>query len=174
MKVRIIRQHWIKDDGVDDPDDKCSHGYFKLLVGGEVIEECGDATLSATGLFLMRALERDWRIGKEENLLFPCCGYFLIPAADAVGREVEIMGCPSGTDLNIEHRAGNVVITAASGATETMSEAAFRDLVMAFVDEVAAFYGPPERKVHYDAWERQGVEDFWEEWGRRRGALVVR
>lgn len=50
--IKILRQHWIKDDGNDDKYDLCSHGEIYIRIGNEILsnQETGSWTLSATGL----------------------------------------------------------------------------------------------------------------------------
>jgi hypothetical protein len=79
--IKILRQHWIKDDGNDDKNDLCSHGEIYIRIGDEILsdKETGSWTLSATGLYLLRTLENDYQIDQFGSQLVPCCGHFLVP-----------------------------------------------------------------------------------------------
>ena len=78
FEIKIIRQHWLADDGLDDKGDLCSHGSVFIRIADEVLEdEKFEAwTLSATGLYLLRTLYQDYKIGQFGNQLVPCCGHF--------------------------------------------------------------------------------------------------
>lgn len=35
--IKVLRQHWIKDDGKDNSEDLCSHGEVYLRIGGKQV-----------------------------------------------------------------------------------------------------------------------------------------
>ena len=37
FNIKVLRQHWIKDDGKDNPEDLCSHGEVYLKIGDKEI-----------------------------------------------------------------------------------------------------------------------------------------
>jgi len=65
--IKILRQHWIGNEGKDNPEDLCSHGEVYLRIGEEVLSsgESGSWTLSSIALYLMRTLNKDYEIGKN-------------------------------------------------------------------------------------------------------------
>ena len=79
FNIKVLRQHWIKDDGKDNPEDLCSHGEVYLKIGDKEIanKESGSWTLSSTALYLMRTLNENYKPDKYASQLIPCCGHFL-------------------------------------------------------------------------------------------------
>ena len=84
---------WIKNDGADDPDDFCLHGQVFAKIGDELFEY--DATVSATGLYLLRTLMEN-RIIHDDQPMLPCCGHSMYANEDLSA--VDIGGCPNGVD----------------------------------------------------------------------------
>ena len=158
----------------DDPTDQCAHGDVEFtidsipFVAGEAGE---DITVSAAALHLLRTLTHDHTAASPvaESQLFPCCGF----TAFAVDGPfpVLVLGCPSGVDLEVVHSGVLVTIRAEDGKEATVSEAEWRDAVLAFVDDVQAFYdASPPRKPFGEGPDDEGWTAFWQEWGDRRVA----
>lgn len=76
--IKVLRQHWIKDDENDNPEDLCSHGEVYLRIGDKEIsnEKSGSWTLSSTALYLMRTINENYEPNKYASQLIPCCGHF--------------------------------------------------------------------------------------------------
>jgi hypothetical protein len=103
FEIRILRQHWIKDDGLDDKTDLCSHGVLYLKIGNEILSHSW--CISVSGLYLLRTLKQDYSIGDFDNYLVPCCGHFMIPNDEI--DYVLICGCNNGIDWNVKHENSN-------------------------------------------------------------------
>ena len=164
FELKILRQHWIKDDGLNDSTDLCSHGQVYLRIGDEVLSDknSGSWTLTAAGLFMMRTLTIDCTSGELENFLLPCCGHFMVFNED--GKNVEIPGCVSGVDWGVNHDGTTVLLTTEAGNETITPFDDYRKAIVAFVKEVEAFYGNPENKVIDDDYDREMFELFWNEW----------
>ena len=166
FEIKIIRQHWIKDDGKDDKEDLCSHGEVYIRIGSEELsnKESGSWTLNATGLFLLRSLEQDCELGQFSNQLVPCCGNFMIP--DESGNNyVVIMGCPSGIDWKIKHLNEDVIFESEKGTKGKLSFNDFKKKVIDFTNEIERFYGNPKDKIlPEDEFDKNGFIQFWAEW----------
>ena len=119
----------------DDPEDLCLHGKVTVIIGSETIETA--CTVSAAALYLLKSLSEDRDFG-QDNQLFPCCGHFLIPNADLSA--VTIIGCDTGADLKITHESGTVRIVTESGRETAVPYGKYRAEVLAFADQVKAFY----------------------------------
>ena len=164
--IKIIRQHWIKDDGQDDNEDLCSHGKVYIRIGTEELstEESGSLCLSAAGLYLLRSLEQDCDLGQFSNQLVPCCGHFMIPDENGANYVV-IMGCPSGVDWKIKHRNEEVIFESQKGTKGKLTFEDYKEKVLDFTREIENFYGKPEDKiVPDDGFYKNGFSQFWAEW----------
>ena len=165
FEIRILRQHWIKDDGLDDKDDLCSHGDLYLKIGDEILSnsESNSWCLSATGLYLLRTLKQDYSIGDFENYLVPCCGHFMVP--DDEKNYVIICGCNNGIDWNIKHNNKNIELRTEKGTTGIITFEQYKNLVLDFTDKVEGFYGDPnQKKVPNEEFDQNGFRQFWSEW----------
>ena len=156
---------WIKDDGNDDPDDFCLHGRATAKIGDEFLEY--DATVSATGLYLLRTLSDNHIIHNDQAML-PCCGHFMIANDDLTA--VDISGCPNGVDWSALHDNGRIKLITETGAETIVEIDDYRDEVFAFADKVEAFYKNSLEKnlSETDDFSRNGYTAFWNEWRRRR------
>ncbi len=84
--------------------------------------------------------------------------------------DVTIIGCYIGIDWEVRHHEGQVLLTA-EGSTVTIPFTAWRDVVCAFSDDVAAFYQhSTPRVIPDDQIDAEGYATFCEEWERRRRA----
>ena len=165
FELKIIRQHWIKDDGLNDNNDCCSHGSVFIKIGNEILstEDSGSWTLSAAGLLLMRTLRSDYAIGDFGSQLIPCCGHFMYHIE--TGNKVEIIGCPSGVNWKVVHSGSNVVLTTENGIATEVEIAVYTKHILEFVIAVEAFYGHPKDKIlPNDENESDAFKLFWKEW----------
>ncbi|WP_336127316.1 hypothetical protein [Mesoflavibacter sp. CH_XMU1422-2] len=166
FEIKILRQHWIKDNGEDDKEDLCSHGKIYIRIGSEELcnKDSGSWTLSATGLYLLRSLEQDCGLDQFSNQLVPCCGNFMIPDEDGENYVV-ITGCPNGIDWKIKHSNGNVIFESVKGSKGQMIFDDYKNLVIDFTDKVEKFYGSPDNKILPDEeFDKNGFKHFWAEW----------
>ena len=165
FEIKILRQHWIKDDGLDDKCDLCSHGELFLKIGNTVLSnsESDSWALSATGLYLLRTLTDDYSIGDFENYLLPCCGHFMIP--DDNKNYVIIQGCNLGIDWNIKHINKTVEIITENGDKAIIGFEEYKTKILDFTDEIELFYGDPNQKVvPEDDFDQNAFRQFWAEW----------
>lgn len=166
FEIKILRQHWISDDGKYDPADHCSHGEVFVRIGEEVISEreSGLWTLSAMGLYLLRSLDSKYVHDAENNPFVPCCGFSLYP--DEVNpRKVHIIGCPNGYNWNIRYEDDSVLFESEKGSKGRLSMESYKSLVRNLVSEIEGFYGNPAHKtLPEDAYDRKGFLQFWAEW----------
>ena len=86
FELKIIRHHWVKDDGINDRDDLCSHGVLFVRIGTEILsdENTGSWCTTAAGLHLMRTLYSDYSPGDYTGQLIPCCGHFMTLSEDGI------------------------------------------------------------------------------------------
>lgn len=166
FEIKILRQHWIEDNGNYDKNDLCSHGEVYLRIGVQELstEESGSWTLSATGLFLLRSLEQDCAFYEFSNQLLPCCGFSIFPN-DEKKNFVDIHGCPHGVDWKITHRENDVIFESEKNSKAKLTFQEYRKIVLDFTDEVERFYGNPKDKVvGGDSYDCDGFIQFWAEW----------
>ena len=165
IEIKILRQHWVIDNGEYDRADLCSHGKLFLRIGDEILSDENSKTwaLSATGLYLLRTLKSDYTIKDFGNFLVPCCAHLIIP--DDHINHVDIFGCSHGLDWNIRHEDGNVIYTSEKGSTGKVTFEEYKDMVLNFTDQLELFYGDPNEKiVPFDEMEQNGFKQFWLEW----------
>ena len=169
IKLEPRELQWVKGFG-DDPTDQCAHGRVLFEVDGTtfVRPEDGIWTLSAAGLYLLRSLREGHSSSNpvaEGNLLFPCCGFFVVNIGTRF--PVFCFGCPNGVDVEIGHSEGAVNISSAAGAVSVPSEA-WRRAVTSFTAIVYDFYrvSTPKEPIS-DQQEREGWAAFWQEWATR-------
>ena len=124
--------------------------------------------MSAAALFLLRTLAGNHTAGHlVGDQLLPCCGFTMWP--EATSDSVLVLGCPNGVDWWVEHRGQQVQLTASGGETVLLSFDAYRAQVLAFADEIEAFYQRiAPKEVPADAQDEEGHELFWLERHRRR------
>ena len=166
FEIKVIRQHWIADDGQVDHNDLCSHGEVYIRIGSEELSNKGSGSwaLSATGLFLLRSLEQDCEFEQFGNQLVPCCGHFMIPDENG-NNYVHIMGCPNGVDWKITHQNEEVIFESEKGSKGKLLFDGYKKMVLQFTDEIESFYGNPDDKiVEEDEFIKNGFRQFWAEW----------
>ena len=165
FEIKILRQHWIKDDGLDDKADLCSHGELYLKIGDEVLSdsESDSWCLSASGLYLLRTLKQDYSVGDFDNYLVPCCGHFMIPNDEK--DYVLIFGCNNGIDWNVRHENKMIELTTEKGNKTKIPIEFYINQIIDFTDLVEQFYGNPnEKEVPKDDFDQNGFRQFWTEW----------
>jgi hypothetical protein len=158
-----------------NPTEQCAHGDVTFTIDalpfatGEAAEFL---TVSAAALFLLRTLNHDHSQAEpvaKGSQLFPHCGH-TVYVVDGLFPAL-VLGCNVGIDLEVVHLAGAVTIHAQDGAKATVTEVAWRDAVVGFVDEVQAFYdASPPRESSGDPFDDEGWAAFWREWHDRRAA----
>lgn len=166
FEIRILRQHWIKDDGNDDRCDLCSHGEVFVKLGPEELctQVSGSWTLSATGLYLLRSLEQDCQFYEFSHQLLPCCGHLFYPDEERKNF-VSIIGCPTGIDWKITHHGQKVRFEAIRGTKAELPFDQYRKMVLAFTSQIEEFYGDPRcKEVPDDEFDKDGFNQFWAEW----------
>jgi len=165
FELKIIRQHWIDDNGLDDKSDRCSHGTVFIRIGNEILstEDSGSWTLSVAGLLLMRTLKSDYAIGDYACQLIPCCGHFMYH--NETGNKVEIIGCPIGIDWHVTHKDSTVILSSEKGIDTEVEINVYRKQILEFVNAVENFYGYTKDKIlPDDENERDAFMLFWKEW----------
>ena len=148
----------------DDPTDLCLHGDAAARIGD--IWLCYNyATVSSTGLYLLKSLTED-HIIYEDNQMFPCCGFSFFP--DESLQNVYICGCPNGVDWTILHKEKKICLIPDGGQEVAVSLEEYRKEVFNFADKVEAYYKRCSPKVFYDEEVKNAYHIFWQEWHRRR------
>ena len=75
----------------------CAPAHAVARIGGETLEY--EATVSATALYLLKALSENHRAYEEEQFL-PCCGFGIFEKSDGSG-DVVVLECPNGVDWDM-------------------------------------------------------------------------
>jgi len=162
--LQLLDLHWVH--GGDDPDDKCAHGHVLVRIGSEIVADATmlNVTVSATALYLLRSLEADYPPAGLASQLLPCCGHYWFLSEESPN--VLLMGCANGIDWTIAHVADGLVRhTSAAEQVAFISAAAYRQLVLAFVDQVAQFYASSlPKNLPTDADDRLAYLAYWREW----------
>lgn len=170
FEIKILRQHWIEDDGKYNKNDLCSHGEVYVRIGSEVLstKESGSWTTSAAGLYLLRSLEQDCTLNEFFNPLLPCCGFNMYPNKDKENF-VDILGCPNGVDWKISHQDNMVRLETEKGMKVILLFQEYKKEVLKFINEVEEFYGNPNNKIiTEDGFDKEGFKQFWVEWNKRK------
>lgn len=166
FELRILRQHWILDDGTDDKNDLCSHGEVYIRIASEELsnKKSGSWSLSTAGLFLLRSLYQDCQTEEFSNQLVPCCGHAIFPDTNNKN-SVIIPGCGSGLDWKISHHNSMVAFESENGSKAQLSLDEYKKMVLEFTNVIEEFYGNPEDKiVPEDELDKDGFNQFWAEW----------
>ena len=164
FRVDIEKLYWIKDDGMDDPDDLCLHGHVVVKIGKEILE-C-DATVSAAGLYLLRTVTEDHVIHDDQAML-PCCGHSMFANDDL--SSVHIIGCPNGLDWSAIHEDARIKLVTEAGTELCLDLDDYRDEVYSFADKIESFYNEClPKNIPSDEYKHNGYVAFWNEWHRRR------
>lgn len=170
FELKILRSHWINDDGLNDFNDLCSYGVLHLQIGEEILSDINTAAwcTTAAGLHLMKALFSDYSSGDYCTQLIPCCGHEMYYNEDGI--QVEIWGCPAGIDFQIIHRENHVELITVNGTTSTIDISNFKRKILNFVNDVESFYGNPDDKIIIDKQE-DIFKLFWKEWSQLKSKL---
>jgi len=166
FEIKILRQHWVKDDGLDNKVDLFSHGEVYIRIGSEELstKESSSWTLSTTGLYLLRSLGQDCKNADFGSQLVPCCGHFMIPNENGENY-VTIIGCPNGIDWEIKHMDGDVFFESLTGSTGRIPFNQYKEMVFKFVEDIEVFYGNPDEKIlPDDDFDVSAFKQFWAEW----------
>jgi hypothetical protein len=168
ISISPIRLHWIRDDGVDTPNDLCAHSPIHFEIGGKTLMtvDDGDFTVSAAAIYLLRSLEADHVLDSNvhENL-FPCCGHSMYDIGEA---DVQIVGCPNGTNFNVVHAGDIVELRSSDLGVFRLSSSEWKSAVKSFSDEVQNFYEASKPKEPSDEVASKGFAKMLAEWKRRR------
>ncbi len=168
ITLEAVRLHWIKDDGIDDPADLCAHSPINFRIDSAIVTEPndGDWTVSASAIYLLRALQRNHTkhspVGEH---IFPCCGHAIY---DMGTPEVMIIGCPNGIDFEIRHDADNCLITTEEGRLFSVPEIEWAREVFRFTDSILNFYKISNPKISTDFEQQKGFSAMMAEWKRLR------
>lgn len=170
VTLRPVGLHWLGGD--DRPSDLCAHGDFELRIGDDTLSDGTQArglTLSAAALYLLRTLSSPHTSATPVgDHLFPCCGFCLYGVPGE--RDVLIVGCPGGEDLEVDHGedGSGVLVRSAGGREWAIDWSSWKTAVFSFADAVSAFYASsaPREPAPEDA---AGFRAFVAEWERRRG-----
>lgn len=162
--LKISDLHWLIN--TDEQNDLCCHGTVQVKIGDESF--CNDDTaVSATALYLLRTIKKDYKIGDFNNPLLPHCGHFFIPVDEI---SVEIQGCPIGVEWTIIHTKDNKIKhISESGAEAVINKEVYKNLVFDFADQVESFYQNSLPKIlPEDDFNKNGYLAFWNEWKKLR------
>lgn len=169
FSLAITELDWLYKEDIQS--DLCAHGKVIVEIGDEKIAgvlEDENWTLSATGLFLLRTLERNHT--KENPVgehLLPCCGHFLVFTSEM--EEVYVGGCPNGIDWEVIHENDTIKLITANNKETVVPFDLYKLEVLQFVDQVELFYkSSSEKKIPEDELDRNGYLAFWKEWNTRR------
>ena len=168
FEIRILDLHWINN--TNDPTDLCAHGHVFVKIGNEIVadENSLDITVSSTALYLLRTLNQNYSPGDFASQLLPCCGFSFMP--DRANNTIAILGCASGIDWMVEHIDEHYIKHISDNGHEAViDKVQYRKIVLAFADQVEAFYNASSPKIPPDdEYDKLGYLMFWEEWKRLR------
>jgi len=173
FELKLLRSYWIKDDGLTDNNDLCSHGIVHLEIGDETLSDINTDgwCTTAAGLHLMRNLYSNYNPGDFEGQLIPCCGHLMFFNED--GSRIEIYGCNSGIDWKIRHTNNFVELNTEKGESIIIDFNLYKTAILNFASEVEAFYGNPSKKIIPDnELDRDTFEMFWIEWNSLKSEIV--
>ncbi len=165
ITLRADRLHWISDDGSDEPSDICAHSPVSFQISDHVISspDDGDWTVSASAIYLLRALDRDHtHESSVGDHIFPCCGHSIYDVGEP---EVVICGCPSGIDFEIRRIGDEFQLTTDDKATIAIPERVWRSAVLTYSEQIMAFYDQASLKQP-DEGDREGFIAMMSEWRR--------
>ncbi len=171
--------HWIKDDGLDNPNDLCAHSPVHFSIGDTslVTPEDGDFTVSAASIYLLRSLSGNHILESNPSVphsdttstvyenLFPCCGHTMI---DSGRLDVQIIGCPNGSNFDVAHLADSIRVHASELGQFDVRKNDWKSAVILFVDTVRKFYDDSLPKTPSNDFSSAGYNAMIAEWDRRR------
>ncbi len=177
FKIIPHNLHWL---GKDETKDQCAHGGVQVEFEDKVFltPEVGDWNLSATGLYLLRTLERSHteKDSVTERFHFiPCCAHDIYPYEKSRYGFVMTGGCGNGFDIEVVHNPGSGSVVAKGGGYKTTLE--FKDweaIVAKFTNEIERFYlNSKTKSTPTDSEEKLVWGMYWEEWEMRRGSVAT-
>lgn len=166
FEIKLIKPHWIKDDGNDDPDDLCIHGEVLVRIGDETIsdKDSGAWSIGVTALYLMRTISNGYTPEEFGNYLLPCCGHFMIPD-DSGENYVVIQGCNIGIEWKIDTHQDSIKWTSEKGTIGTMHISEYKLMILKLVKQIEEFYSISEsKKIPNDEFDQSAWKQFWNEW----------
>ena len=177
FKIIPHKLHWL---GKDETKDQCVHGGVQVEFDEKVFltPEAGDWNLSATGLYLLRTLERSHseKDSVTEKFYFiPCCAHAIYPYKKSRYGFVMTGGCGNGFDIEVMHNSesGNVVVSGGEHET-TLELKDWETVVTKFTNEIARFYLNSETKSSpADPEEKLVWGMYWKEWEMRRSNVAT-
>jgi len=149
----------------DDPEDLCLHGMVSVRMGAESFAYLCCA--SASALRMLKTLTENHEVTNSGEQMLPCCGHGMI--ANEAMDTVSIIGCDNGIDWTVRHEDSEIRLITATGRQVVIDSALYRKEVLRFTDAVEVFYKSCSAKIlPQDEIGRDGYQDFWNEWYRRR------
>jgi hypothetical protein len=159
--LELLEAHWLTEPASD----LCAHGTVRVRMGGaEVTVDDLNVAFGARGA--LRTLEADRQADHDDPLLPHACNLF--------------MGCPLvAIDWSVRHGGSDVRLSelVARGSSHGAPRGAvtptvlplhaYRDAVVAFAAAVRGSYGPPDRKIIAEEWERPLFVEFWADFDAR-------
>ncbi len=171
FELKLLGMHWLDD--LDQQTDLCCHGTVFVKIGDEIIcdKDRLEVTVSATALYLLRTIKKDYKIDDFKNPLLACCGHFLFAVEDNL---VDIGGCPNGIDWTIIHtKDEKVKHISENGSEAAIDKEFYKNLVLDFADQVENFYQNSLPKIiPEDDFDREGYLAFWKEWRNLRNEFI--
>ena len=160
MKITTKNMEFLGKNEREKRYDLCLHGDISLEVNGKTMANEEARTLSAAALRFLRAAFGNHFYGAEEHMM-PCCGHEMYASED--GKTVHIFGCPYGFDFDVLHENGELIFRFENGNTEVVLFTEYRSAVLAFTEEVEAFYreSPPRETDGFADFEKDGFFAFW-------------
>ena len=168
FEIKIIDLHWI-DRKEDDGKDLCLHGNVFVRIGDEIIDngiDNDDWTVSAGALMMLRSIETNHIVFKEENHMLPCCGHFMY--IDEKTNNIIVLGCPTGIDWTVIHEGNNVKLITESGKETIISNDKYEKIIFNYADKLKKFYDNSLPKILSEDYHRECYFKFWEEWNQIR------
>lgn len=167
FELKLLELHWLNNS--DEQTDLCCHGKVFVKIGDEIVcdKDSLEVTVSATALYFLRTINKDYKIDDFKNQLLPCCGHFLYAIKDDL---VDIGGCPNGIDWTIIHtKDSKVKLISEKGSIAIIEKDVYKKLVLDFADKVESFYQNSLPKIiPDDDFDRKGYLAFWSEWRNLR------
>lgn len=168
LAIKLLDLSWIS--GEDDPADLCAHGHVFVKIGDEILsnKESGIWSVSATAIYLLRTLERDYQANDFSSQLLPYCSHSYYIDEDR--NEIVFFGCPTGIDWTIIHTEyGKIKHVSDNGSKANVDWETYKNIVLVFADAVEAFYQMSLPKtLPDDKDDVKGYQLFWDEWHRLR------
>lgn len=169
LRISPVGLHWLPT--MPAHADLCAHAGITLEFEGELIVDARDDELAvSTGaLHLLRTLSAEHTPERPvAEHLAPCCGHYMF--VDAASGEVQNGGCSNGVNWWVRHSEAGVTLVLRDGRRLTTPRDVWCRAVVAFADEVDAFYAASAPKAPGDPDDEAWFAAFRAEWHRRRAA----